>query len=272
MNILIENTPTSRTIRFLRNCIYEISRFLELLLPVHTPRITAYCYHSITNDGRGLSVTPDEFKKQIEFLCTHQMPLRVSELDQYLSGAKRLTRDAFVLTFDDGYKTILSVKDYLSQHNIYPVAFVLSDNVHANYAELDMPEGELLKSAEIRELSEAGWDIGSHSKTHMSFSQLTGAEAKSEVLDSKAELERTLNISVDYFAYPKGAYTPEILRVAEKSAYKFAFSMDDGYVSAKAPRYALPRVGVDATHTMRQFPYLAAPFSMIVRSVIKKFT
>ena len=270
MHILIDNTPTTRAVRFLRNCTYEVSRFSELLSPDHSPRITAYCYHSIANDGRGISVTPDEFKKQIEFLLTHQMPLRVSELEQYLSGAKRLTRDAFVLTFDDGYKTILSVKDYLSQHNIYPVAFVLSDNVHANYAELDMPEGELLKSAEIRELSEAGWDIGSHSKTHVSFSQLTGAEAKSEVLDSKAELERTLNISVDYFAYPKGAYTPEILRVAEKSAYKFAFSMDDGYVNARARRYALPRVGVDATHTMRQFPYLASSFSMFARKLIKK--
>ncbi len=271
MNILIENTPSARTVRFLRNCIYEVSRFSELLLPDHSPRITAYCYHSISNDGRGLSVTLEEFKHQIEFLLTHQVPLRVSELEQYLSGTKRLTRDAFVLTFDDGYRSILSVKEYLSQRNIYPAAFVLSDSVHANYAELDMPEGELLTLSEIKELIEVGWDIGSHSKTHVSFSELTCAEATSEVHESKADLERELHIPIDYFAYPKGAYTPEILRVTKHSAYKFAFSMDDGYINAKAEHYALPRVGVDATHTMRQFPYLAAPFSMLARKFIKRF-
>ena len=272
MNILIENIPTSRLFRFLRNSIYTISHFLELIFPYHVPRIIIFCYHSISSDGRRLSVKESEFKKQIDFLLKNYEPLRVSDIETYISGEKRLTRDAFILTFDDGYGNILTIKDFLKEQNIYPTAFVLSNNGNANYRELDMPEGELLMQAEIMQLKEAGWEIGSHSSTHADFRCLTTDKIESEVRDSKDQLEYNLDIPIMYFAYPKGVYNSEVVGVVKKSGYKLAFSMDDGYIASKdTNRFALPRVGVDGTHTMKQFPYLGTPFSMFTRKLIKKF-
>lgn len=253
----------------IRNIVYGDIGLLNKIFPSKKPRIVVYCYHSVSNDGWRFSVTKEEFERQMKLLLKDKTPLAVRDLPAYISGEKKLQKDAFVITFDDGYADILEVKDFLKENSIYPCAFILSNTKETNYGELTIHK-EFLSVDQVHELVQAGWDIGSHSATHADFSKLNDGEIATEVVGSKESLERSLGLKIDYFAYPKGQYTEKIVKNVENAGYKYAFSMNDGYVGEATDRLLIPRVGVDGTHTMKQFPYIALPLAMAFRKVIKK--
>jgi peptidoglycan/xylan/chitin deacetylase (PgdA/CDA1 family) len=253
----------------LRNSLYSMTALLDRFFPNHTPRIVIYCYHSISDDGLRFSVTAENFKKQMELLLKNQVPLSVRDLPMYLRGEKKLVRDAFIITFDDGYADIITMKDFLESKNISPTAFVLSCPEEANYAELETKK-EFLSVMQLKDLKESGWEIGSHSGTHTDFLHLSADQMDREIEKSKKELEERLGSSIKYFAYPKGVYTQEILETVSKAGYSLAFSMDDGYANSQHHHFVLPRVGVDGTHSLQQFSHLASPLAMKSRKFIKK--
>lgn len=254
---------------FVRTFIYECARVANLFFDSRKTRITVFCYHSISDDGWRFSVRADEFKKQINYLLQTQIPIKASELSAYISSEKRVEKNMFVLTFDDGYADILSVKDFLREKGITPTMFLIADSKNANRAELET-ERPLLAREQIQELANTGWEIGSHSQTHADFSKLTATDINREISGSKNMLERELGIKIKYFAYPKGYYNDEITSEAKRAGYDLAFPVDDGYVTEKTNRFAIPRVGVDGTHTFRQFELIYTPAAMFVRRLIRK--
>lgn len=266
---IFKSSFSSKAFIYARNLVYMTIGVLSAIFPSRKPKIVVYCYHSISNDGWRFSVTKENFEKQINFLLKNQQPIKSSDLDDYISGKKKLEQDSFVITFDDGYEDVLSVKDFLSGVGVFPTMFVLSDRESVLREELET-DRPLLSDRGILELKQSGWEIGSHGATHTDFSKLKSDEITAEVLGSKEKIEKSIGVSVEYFAYPKGRYTVEVLEYVEKAKYKLAFSVNDGYVNRETSRFLIPRVGVDGTHTMKQFPYLALPLSMLFRKVLKK--
>ncbi len=249
--------------------MYGIIGFLTKILPAKGPRLVVYCYHSIGRDGWRFTVTEENFKKQIDFLLKDADPYSASDLLAYVRGEKKLTKNVFVITFDDGYESVMKIKDLLRQKGIEPIVFLLSAPQKANRAELDN-EFSFLSSDQVALLQQSGWSIGCHSETHADFSKLTNAQVVSEVEESKNTLENDLATPIQFFAYPKGQYDDRILVSIKKAHYELGFSMNDGEISTATDRRIIPRIGVDGTHTMRQFVYLASPLAMRTRRVIKK--
>lgn len=274
MDMLYRSAKTKVRIPFavflmLRNTTYSIIGLFNSIFSNRTPHIIIYCYHSISDDGWRFSVTENNFKKQIHCLLKNQIPLSVQDLPSYLSGEKKLTKNAFVITFDDGYADIISIKDFLKELNVYPTVFILSNSEHAHRDELET-ERAFLSEEQIRDLQSSGWEIGSHSATHANFAFLSAIQIDKEVNESKIELEKKIGHPVAYFAYPKGVYSPQILNAVSAAHYTLAFSVDDDYVTTQTNTLAIPRVGVDGTHTLQQFLHLASPLAMSVRKIVKK--
>lgn len=254
---------------FLRDGIYAVIAFFDRLIARGKPTIVVYCYHSISNDGWRFSVTPEEFRKQIKFLLKDQMPLRAEDLPAYMRGEKMLTKNAFVITFDDGYEDIFQVRDFLKENNIFPTIFVLSNTDSANREEMETDRA-FLSTSQIKELKEGGWEVGSHSKTHPNLELISSADMWEEVGGSKRGLEERLGFPIEYFAYPKGVYTKDVLSAVKDAGYNLGFSVNDGFIESKTNGFLIPRVGVDGTHSMKQFPHLASPFAMVVRKILRK--
>lgn len=274
MDVLYRNTtPKSHVspsmLLLLRNIVYSGIGFINRFFLKDKPQIVVYCYHSISDDGWRFSVTENNFKKQIQYLLKNQTAITIQDLISYVNGEKKLKKNAFVITFDDGYEDVLTVKDFLTEHNIHPSVFVLSDseNVHREEIETDRA---FLSDKQIQDLKSSGWEIGSHGATHANFSSISTQQIHKEIHDSKVKLEKKVGHPVSYFAYPKGVYNPQILRAVLDAGYTSAFSMDDEYVKPHTNTLLIPRVGVDGTHTLQQFPHLASPLAMIARKVMKK--
>ncbi len=70
--------------------------------------------------------------------------------------------------------------------------------------DVEQVPGLMLGWDEVREMSRAGIEFGSHSVTHPILSRIPAERARQEVFESKAVLERELGRPVRAFAYPNG--------------------------------------------------------------------
>jgi peptidoglycan/xylan/chitin deacetylase (PgdA/CDA1 family) len=95
---------------------------------------------------------------------------------------------------------------------------------------------------EIKETSEEGHTIGSHTISHPDLTRLSLAEARKEVVESKTRLEKELGVEVDAFAYPFGASNEETERHIESAGYSCGLGSEPGLVRKNPDQFNLRRV------------------------------
>lgn len=228
------------------------------------------CYHSVNSDGWRYGVSLSELKKHINHLADNYQFITSDDLYLFISGKKTLDKPSVLITFDDGYKDILSTASYFKEKNIKPIVFVVASPTLVDRSQLQT-DRDLLTQNDITLLQKKGWTIGNHSMTHADFNTLiTNKQLTEEVITSKKILERNSRTQVNYFAYPKGVYNGVILSAIQKASYRLAFSMDDGLISSRTHKFIIPRVGVDRSHSFTEFKYLTSPSVLIVRKLLKK--
>ncbi|MGH9945833.1 MAG: polysaccharide deacetylase family protein, partial [Pyrinomonadaceae bacterium] len=105
----------------------------------------------------------------------------------------------------------------------------------------ELPRSKLLSWQEIRELSEAGVEFGSHTRTHPDLRKLPPERVKNEMVESKSEIENILGCETTAFAYPYGRHNGTSRRIAEQ-AFASACSTKLGKVGVGSDRFCLERV------------------------------
>lgn len=156
---------------------------------------------------------------------------QVLDLAAFLRGLAEpdiLPERAALITFDDGYRSIL---DYglpeLRSFNYPAVMFVPTAFIggHNDFDADNEPAEAICGWAELRELERCGVTVQSHAVSHRAFSGLNPAEQEQELLRSKAALEDGLGKPVEVFSYPYGDCGPEpeaTRRVLERTGYRAA--------------------------------------------------
>jgi peptidoglycan/xylan/chitin deacetylase (PgdA/CDA1 family) len=148
------------------------------------------------------------FVDQLGYLKTNGWP--VIDLAALLCGVdapESLPERAALLTFDDGYQSLVDVAlPRLIQFG-YPAVVFVPTRFIGGTNEFDVdeePEEAMCGWEDLRELERQHVSVQSHSVSHRTLSQLTCAEQEDELVCSKAVLETGLNKPVDVFAYPYG--------------------------------------------------------------------
>jgi len=103
---------------------------------------------------------------------------------------------------------------------------------------------------ELRTLRDAGWTLGSHTRSHRTVSRLDDAELHAEVHGSLTDLRRELDVEEVPFAYPFGL--PEHVgsrapRVVAEAGYSCAFTATPSTATAGGgvDLFRLPRTDFD---------------------------
>lgn len=125
------------------------------------------------------------------------------------------------------------------------------------------PSIEHASLEELRHNVGEGLEIGSHSVTHPIFSRIEPLRMRSELRESKGQLEGWLQRDVDVFAYPNGAvgdYSERTIGELEGAGYRFAFCTQSGINRDdwRDHRYALRRNDATETSAPRLVLRLAA--------------
>ncbi|MFN0163536.1 MAG: polysaccharide deacetylase family protein [Burkholderiales bacterium] len=109
----------------------------------------------------------------------------------------------------------------------------------------DLPNDLMLTSAQLRELSRRGVEIGAHTVSHAILSTLNVEAARQEVAGGRARLEETLGRPVRLFAYPNGVpgrdYDAGHATLIRELGFDCAVSTARGVAMAGCDLYQLPR-------------------------------
>jgi peptidoglycan/xylan/chitin deacetylase (PgdA/CDA1 family) len=95
---------------------------------------------------------------------------------------------------------------------------------------------------QVREMAAVGFEIGSHGCSHRIMTRLSIAEARRELADSKAEIERRVGCAITHFAFPNENATGVLLDLAAGAGYRTACVGDD--VGTSPNIRALRRAGI----------------------------
>ncbi|MBU2595377.1 polysaccharide deacetylase family protein [Patescibacteria group bacterium] len=196
-------------------------------------------YHHIQDAPDNLSLSPAIFKAEAEYLFQENyQTITLSELFNDTSGKK------VVLTFDDGYKDVVdNALPVLKEYGFRGVVFVIVDNVgKPGYLSFD----------DLALLKNEGWEIGSHSLTHLDL-VVSSAAAKAEIFDSRKILQDRLGIQVNFFCYPAGKYNDSTLSLVKDAGYLGAVTTESGTKNSKINIFELKRIRIQNAETLFGF-------------------
>lgn len=240
------------------------------MVPTLKTQVFILCYHSISDDGWDFSVSPKEFKRQINYLKSKYQFIALSDVLDFCQGQKQITKPSVVINFDDGYKDIFQVRGFLKSLSIKPAVFALSAPQNANREELKTDK-KFLTRRDLLSLVRDGWEIGCHTATHANMDILKKDGINDEIIKSKRSLEKDLGMPIRYLAFPKGRYTKPVMAAVKKAGYRMALTMDDGFIKEGTDILNIPRIGVDGTHSFSEFKKLFLPLNIQARRVLKTF-
>jgi peptidoglycan/xylan/chitin deacetylase (PgdA/CDA1 family) len=149
--------------------------------------------------------------------------------------ATECTQDV-ALTFDDGCETDLITAAPLLRQLQYNATFYITVGFLGNRG--------FLSNAQLRELSDQGFEIGCHSMTHAYLSDLCAKDLQYEMVDSKKALEQITGRSVEHFSCPGGRWSSRVAKVARKAGYQSLATSRMAENTSGTDPFALGRVVV----------------------------
>jgi peptidoglycan/xylan/chitin deacetylase (PgdA/CDA1 family) len=177
--------------------------------------------------GRDHDITWPAFARLLDVIAARRLTIRA-----HLTSESALTEPAVVLTFDDGTADHAEVAEELAQRGIAAIFFV-SAGRHGG--------GRYLTRAGVRRLAQMGHVVGCHGFDHRRLDgEMTEADIRREIGDSKRLLEDVAGARVEYFAPPGGFGFDGMDEMLRRHGYLASRGMDWGFYRTPATPWAVP--------------------------------
>lgn len=206
-------------------------------------------FHRVTDDipEDGLTVNTRWFGRMCRMLKQRFHVVPLAEIVRILQSGEAPPRRTVAITFDDCYRDNLFAARVLADFELpacffVPTAYLGTDHVFEWDRGLKkMPN---LSWDDARAMVRLGHEIGSHTVTHPNLTQVSVAEMRRELVDSRKMIEDHLGRPARWFAYPFGttnSFRPERLPLVYEAGYQACFSGYGGFVLPGMLREVLPR-------------------------------
>jgi peptidoglycan/xylan/chitin deacetylase (PgdA/CDA1 family) len=214
------------------------------------PPITVLTYHNIV--GRGQENPNDIHSISIKRLDEHLTALQAAGFVQVsLPNAFDIlvnSRDyepGYVLTFDDGYTSLSTYMEYIHSP-IGPTLFILTDYTGNSTFSWNTRSSTVLTHltlAELRSLSDRGFDIQMHGKDHHNLLKFDENQLRIRFEAANDWFFKNLGKTAEYLAYPYGYCSTHVQTIASEF-YTGAVSISHGTWAGSSAQYALNRVSI----------------------------
>lgn len=226
-------------------------RHVPVLIPPPNPppksvRVPVLTYHRVAPLSAvglpDLKVDPANFLAEMRTLHADGFhTITQAQLFNALYRGGRLPPKPIVISVDDGYvDDVRTILPDLERFHMVGTFFVITGR---------MTEPGFLDAAQIRELDQAGMDVGDHTAHHVDLRLLTPSELQTETAGSRHVLERVLGHPVYYFAYPFGEFNDNVIKAVRAAGFTMAYSTAGGITESTSAPFSMPRVHVGRTET-----------------------
>lgn len=197
---------------------------------------------------RTWTVSPEQFAAQLDYMRARGFhTITFKQLIDFFERGAPLPTQPIILTIDDGWIDAYTVAfPELHKRDMVGVFFVPT-----NYATAG---GELLMNWEqALEMHRAGMEFGGHTISHADLTKADLAEARRQLVESKAIMEEKIGAPVLALSYPYGAYDSRIVAETEAAGYQAAVILCCGYEQRAENLLTLPRIRISYDDTLDDF-------------------
>jgi peptidoglycan/xylan/chitin deacetylase (PgdA/CDA1 family) len=229
--------------------LLRTGHYVRKLRRTHFPGVAVLSYHGLREDhvpdsalpSPKLHVRRSEFVEHCRVVSELCHPLGLGEWDDARAGRSRLPARPVVITFDDGYRSVLDIAvPILRRFNLGAILFICSelavskrliwaDVMFGKHSEAevesikslswqaqreailshsaDAPDGHplaLVNAEQIKMLPSLGIEVGGHTGMHMILARGSSEEQRAELSADKQRLEALVGRPLRAFAYPNG--------------------------------------------------------------------
>ena len=243
----------------------QLSAGMEVVVPKsETNRIGVYSdgyqvvpiisYHRF-GEGKGrLSVTREQFIRQMEFLKRHgYRPITLQDLIAFLQAEKSIPKRSIVLSIDDGYRSVYEIAfPVLVKYGFPATVFIYTDYIGKGG----------LTWQQMKKMEASGlFSFQAHSKTHDNLTVRSASETiaqyqsrlRNEVRIPVKKLEKRMSVNVLGYAYPFGAVNRMVVDELKKSGYALGVTVRRGANPFFASPYVLRRTMIYKADELDQF-------------------
>jgi peptidoglycan/xylan/chitin deacetylase (PgdA/CDA1 family) len=238
-----------------------VKRHSSGLASLISQRPLVLCYHAISGSWQDeLAVDADSFEAQVRSAL--RAGYRPAPTVEVVSSSAKLLH----VTFDDAFRNIRGALDVLSAIGVPATVFACSaladEGLPLRADELGSSrsapgrEGETMVWQELRDLAARGVEIGSHTHSHPHLPELSDAELRRELVDSRERIGDELDRPCAYLAYPFGEHDARIRAAARAAGYSAAFAQASE-MHVRDP-YAVYRVSIYRRDSLRRMAFKAS--------------
>lgn len=222
--------------------------------------------------GNGVVTTTAELEDHLKYFKSQGWRvISLEELDKVLTKAEKkkaqnhddsmglgLDIKYLCITMDDGYYSNYELgyplfKEYRSPASVFAVTDYVTDQIGI----------KKFTWKQAAEMEKSGYmKVYSHTADHQPVEEGKEEEFLASVQRSEEVLEEQLRTDkVKAIAYPNGRYTEESQRLLTEDGYVLQFTVDNGVITAKTERDAIPRImissGMDGKDVVRKIELAA---------------
>lgn len=238
------------------DCNYNtiLNRWTKVLDDVSLSNVTvdsyvmSICLHDISDDVYDHISTPARMLEAFVDLAA-KTGYTICSFKNYLTFSEYERKKCIVLTFDDGYESVVSTAfPILNKFGFNATVFVCT-NLVGKINNWNTKDSQIRRHANFKELKilyDNGWEIGSHGMDHQNLCKLSDNEIRLQLSKSKRKLEKLFG-DVITFAYPYGEFSDFIKKLIKKY-YLFSFSVSKGGNYLPLDKYQIRRYSLDEIH------------------------
>ncbi len=215
--------------------------------PIIAPILLYHHIRDIDKPGR-YDISPAVFKTQMDYLKQWgYTSITIETLVNAMKYNDPLPEKPVVITFDDGALDVYE--------NAFPVMQELGLVGEFYIVSNRLKSVDFVNVAQLREMIAAGWEIGSHSHSHIDLT-LNHNAINAEARGSKDELYNAIGIPINSFAYPFGQIDPVVGDHVSTYGYSNAVGLGTSYTHTLGTIFYLSRIEVRNEYDFEGFAKL----------------
>ncbi|NOY99972.1 MAG: polysaccharide deacetylase family protein [Chloroflexi bacterium] len=205
-------------------------------------------YHHIAESETGSRyyVSPENFEAQMRALRDWgYTSIPLSLLVAAITEGADLPPRPVIITFDDGDVSVYdNAFPIMQRYGFTGVLYIVSNRLEAD---------GFMNVEQIKEMTAAGWEVGSHSMSHADLTKRDNDGLYAEVVQSRKDLEAALGVPVASFAYPFGKLSDAAVDYVHFIKYEAAVGLGYTAEQGKGNLFYLQRRPVGWEYDLTRF-------------------
>lgn len=203
--------------------------------------IPILCYHQIrdwkptdSKTSRAYIVPVQAFREQLKMLAdSGYQTILPDQLYAWLTSGKPIPPKAIMLTYDDTDLDQYEIAvPEMKKYGYKGVFFIMT---------VSLGKKHYMSRDQVKELSDSGHTIGSHTWDHHNVKKYQGADWDIQIDKPTKQLESITGKKIIYFAYPFGLWNREAIPELKKRGFVAAFQLNEKR-DQQDPLYTIRRI------------------------------